>query len=117
MAFIQLSSITAIPDTIKSGNSLILSYTISGDDQAPLEIIYSLDPVNNIFFKLQCGGTTKKLVDHLVLDNPPMQVNKEVTIYKELPSPGGPTYSYFDITVSVTDNTTSDSGDCNIYIP
>jgi hypothetical protein len=116
MAFIQLSIITASPTTIRSGDSLELSYTISGNDHAPLEITYSLDPANNVFFIDPGRGMTKNLMDQLVLDDPPMPVTKVVTIYKELPPPGKSDYRYFDITVSVTDKTTWDKGTCNIEI-
>ena len=117
MSFIQLGSINASPASIDTGDSVTMSYSISGDNNAHLEITYSLDSANNIYFILPDGGTTKTLpIERMVLDHPLMLVTKGVTICKILPPPGGQDYSYFDITVSVTDNTTSDSGNCNITI-
>jgi hypothetical protein len=117
MSFIKLSSIYASPASINNGDSLTLSYSISGDDDAQLEITYSLDSAYNIYFVLPDGQTTQMLpVERMVLDTPPMLVTKGVSICKKSPLPGKDDYNYFDIKVSVADNTTSDSGNCNITI-
>jgi hypothetical protein len=118
MAFIQLNPIAADPGAIQSGDSVILSYTVSGDDGVPLEITYSIYDNNNIYFVLEDGSNSKILpVDTPVLTNPPMAIEKTVRICKIL-APPGPDYGAFDINVHVKDTSglTTDLKHCNITI-
>lgn len=116
MPFIQISNLTAAPANINPGDQVTIDYDISGDDGAPLQISYTIQPFNNIHF-VTGTGPRKVIVEQGNLVTPPMHVTDVFTIDKDAVPPGGDFHN-FTITVFVQDTAglSSDSGLCSIQI-
>jgi len=108
---------TPDPASIKSGDKVTITTTVSGDDGANLEVGYSINKKYNLYFDLPGGAVQVLPAEKILLNNPPMPIVKKVTIVKKPPIPPNGDFTTFQIRVDITDGNTSDFKNATIQIP
>ncbi|MCC9070754.1 hypothetical protein LNQ49_03950 [Flavobacterium sp. F-65] len=67
MSYIELSKITANPETIIAPSLVRLEFSLSADKGTPVIIYYQLNTDNNIYFQLSNGSLVKEIVKQITM--------------------------------------------------